>query len=114
MENQKYQELIQNLLNCALTCEHCAAACLQEEDVKMMAKCISLDRDCSDICFQAARLLQRESQIARQFLLLCEEICRMCADECSKHDDEHCKRCAEACRICADACHEHHQPIEQD
>jgi hypothetical protein len=80
----------------------------------MMAKCISLDRDCSDICFQAARLLQRESQIARQFLLLCEEICRMCAEECSKHDDEHCKRCAEACRVCADACHENHQPIEQD
>jgi hypothetical protein len=111
MENQK---LIQKLLECALTCEHCATSCLQEENVAIMAKCISLDRDCSDICLQAARLVQRESPIARQFLLLCEEICRMCAEECSKHHDEHCMRCAEACTICADACHEHHQPIQQD
>ena len=113
MENENHQELIQKLLNCALTCEHCATSCLQEEDVAMMANCISLDRDCSDICFQAARLLQRESQIGRQFLVLCEKICRMCAEECSQHDDEHCQRCAEACRACADACHQHHQPMEQ-
>ncbi|MEJ6981281.1 four-helix bundle copper-binding protein [Pedobacter sp. P351] len=114
MKNQNHQDLIQKLLNCALTCENCATSCLQEEDVAMMAKCIRLDIDGSDICFQAARLLQRESQIALQFLLLCEEVCRMCADECSKHDAEHCRRCAEACRVCAEACHENHRPIEQD
>jgi hypothetical protein len=114
MENQNYQDLIQKLLNCGLTCEYCATSCLKEENVAMMAKCISLDRDCSDICFQAARLLQRESAIARQFLLLCEEICRMCAEECSKHDHEHCKQCAEACRVCAEACHTAHQPITQE
>lgn len=114
MENQSNQELIQKLLNCALTCERCAASCLQEEDVAMMAKCISLDRDCSDICFQAARLLQRDSVIARQYLLLCEEICRLCAEECSKHHEEHCIQCAQACRECADACHANHQPIDQD
>lgn len=114
MELQKHQELIQKLLNCASSCEMCASSCLEEKDVAMMAKCISLDRDCSDICFQAARLLQRNSPIALQFLLLCEEICRQCAEECGMHQADHCRKCAEACIICAEACHESHQPIEQD
>jgi hypothetical protein len=114
MENHHHQQLIQKLLNCVLACEHCASACLKESDVQMMTQCISLDRDCADICAQAARLLQRDSVIAHQYLVLCEEICRLCADECGKHDHEHCRQCAEACRVCAEACHEHHQPITQD
>lgn len=113
MENHNHQELIQKLLNCVAACENCALACLHERDIQMMAQCISLDRDCADICAQAARLLQRDSVIAHQYLLLCEEICRLCADECSKHDQDHCQQCAEACHICADACHEHHEPITQ-
>ncbi len=104
METQKHQDLIRILLECAFTCENCATACLQEDDVKMMARCIALDRDCSDICLQAARLLQRNSEVSKEFLQVCEQICRMCADECSKHTDEHCQRCAQACRSCADAC----------
>lgn len=113
-QQHNHQALIQQLLECALACEHCATSCLQEEDVKMMAPCIKLDRDCSDICVQAARLLQRESDIAHQYLLLCEEICRMCGEECSKHEAEHCQQCAAACKACAEACHAHHTPITQD
>lgn len=114
MENHDHQAIIQKLLNCVLACEYCANACLAEDDIKMMGRCIKLDHDCADICTQAARLLQRDSVIAHQYLLICEEICRLCADECGKHQHDHCQQCAEACRICAEACHEHHQPITQD
>jgi len=114
MKNHNHEQLIRTLLDCALACEHCATSCLQEEDVKSMAQCIKLDRDCADICVQGARLLQRDSDIGHQYLLLCEEICRMCGDECSKHQMDHCQRCAAACRQCAEACHAHHQPITQD
>lgn len=114
MENTKYQSLIQKLLDCALACENCATACLGEEDVKMMAACIKLDRDCADLCLQAARLLQRQSDIALQYLLLCEEICRQCAEECGKHQHGHCQQCAQACRTCADACHANHVPVTQN
>lgn len=114
MENSKYQHLIQKLLNCAFACENCATACLQEEDVKMMVPCIKLDRDCADVCLQAARLLQRESDIALQYLLLCEEICRKCGEECGKHEHDHCQQCAAACLECAEACHAHHESIKQD
>ena len=27
-----------------------------------------------------------------------------CAEECSKHENSHCKECAESCRRCADEC----------
>jgi hypothetical protein len=30
---------------CADACDFCAASCLQEQDVKMMAKCIGLDME---------------------------------------------------------------------
>jgi hypothetical protein len=114
MENHDHRALIGKLLDCMLACENCAASCLKEDDVKDMTRCISLDWDCAGVCIQAAQLLQRNSEIAHQYLLLCEEICRMCADECGKHDHDHCRQCAEACRVCAEACHEHHQPITQD
>jgi len=114
MENHDHRQLIEKLLACVLACEYCANACLHEENVKDMSRCIMLDRDCADICSQAARLFQRNSEIAHQYLLICEEICRMCAEECGKHDHGHCQDCAEACRQCAEACHAHHQPITQN
>lgn len=113
MDMNSNQTLIQQLLDCAITCEACATACLNEENVTGMRQCIRLDRDCADICTLAARLLQRDSAIARQYLLLCEEICRMCAEECGRHDHDHCRRCAEACTNCANACHENHESILQ-
>lgn len=114
MENHDHSALIKQLLDCALACEHCASACLKEDDVAMMTGCIALDRDCADICTAAARLLQRGSMIAHQFLVLCEEICRACAKECGQHQNDHCQRCAQACLLCAEACHAHHQPVNQD
>jgi hypothetical protein len=114
MEKHDHSALIRKLLDCMLACENCAAACLQEDDVKDMTRCISLDWDCADISAQAARLLQRNSEIGHQYLVLCEEICWMCADECGKHECEHCKQCAKACITCAEACHEHHERITQD
>ncbi|WMJ75016.1 four-helix bundle copper-binding protein [Cytophagaceae bacterium ABcell3] len=106
--------LINTILECAQACEHCATSCLKAEDVAEMSRCIQLDRDCADICFQAARLLKRKSEIALPYLLLCEKICRMCAEECKKHENDHCQTCAKKCLECADACHQHHKPIEQD
>jgi len=114
MRNHDHSALIQQLLDCALACENCAAACLQEENVKDMAKCIGFDIDCADMCFQAARLLQRNSEVGHQYLVLCEEICRICGNECGMHQNDHCQHCAALCQACAEACHAHHEPITQD
>ncbi|KAA9325119.1 four-helix bundle copper-binding protein [Hymenobacter busanensis] len=99
------QNLLQALNDCIAACEHCATACLQEQDVKMMARCISLDRDCADICALTARFVARGSEHAEHLLRECAEICRACAAECMRHQHmEHCRQCAEACRRCEEAC----------
>jgi len=76
------------------------------DDVKMMAGCVRLDRDCGDVCTLAARLLMRGSDLHPQDCQLCAEACERCAEECEKHaaHHDHCQQCAEACRACAETC----------
>ena len=107
MAHEKNKELLNTLNNCAAECNHCAAACLDEQDVKMLANCIKLDIDCAEICTLAAGFVARGSTHAAHILAECAEICNACADECEKHAQhgmQHCKDCAEACRKCAEAC----------
>lgn len=104
MLNSNYQACIQACSNCALVCENCAASCLREEDVKMMAGCITLDRDCADLCALAAVLMTRDSPLSKEICRICAQACRACAEECSKHQADHCRACAEACRKCAEEC----------
>ena len=88
-----------------MECSHCAMACLDEEDVKMLARCIKLNIDCADVCRLAASLLSRGSEHGLHLLDECAELCDACADECESHSDMgHCKKCAEVCRHCASAC----------
>ena len=103
-----HEALIHQLFECASVCENCAASCLEEHDVTAMAHCIELDRDCSEICILGAKLLIRDSEMSHEFLAFCEKACRLCAEECKKHDHEHCRICAEECTKCAEACHAHH------
>jgi len=100
------QQLIETLYKCVVACNHCAASCLKEEDVKMMADCIRLDLDCAEICQVTANLLSRGSEHGSHLLKECGEICGLCATEGEKHSGkmEHCKECAEACRACETAC----------
>ena len=100
------QSLLAALNACIASCEHCATACLGEQSVQMMVRCISLDRDCADICALTARLVARGSEHAQHLLKECAEICKACGDECEKHAShmQHCKECAEACRRCEEAC----------
>ena len=82
----------------------CLDACLEEEDVKMLVKCIRLDRDCAKICRTTAEIVATHSSFTAQMVKLCEDICRQCAEECAEHNMGHYQKCAEACRECAEAC----------
>ncbi|PTY08116.1 four-helix bundle copper-binding protein [Opitutaceae bacterium EW11] len=104
MAHEKYEPCIEACEICAAECEHCATACLGEENVKMMARCIQLDRTCADVCSLAAREMARGSEFAERICGLCAEICEACAAECAKHQADHCQRCAQACRDCAEEC----------
>ncbi len=105
MSHEKNMQIIDALTRCAIECSHCAMACLDEDDVNILKRCIRLDLDCAEICRTTASLLSRGSEHGEHLLKECAEICNACADECDKHSRmEHCKRCAEECRRCAEEC----------
>ncbi len=99
-----YKICIDACLECARACEMCAHMCLEEEDVQRMKRCILLDHECSAICFSAAKVMAMSGESAKKFCLVCAEICRLCAEECSVHQSLHCQQCAEACMRCAAEC----------
>lgn len=96
--------LLTSLRDCIEACNHCFDACLREENVKMLARCIRTDRDCADICSLTYKSVCSGSEFTPAMKKLCAEICHACAQECNKHEHEHCKRCAEACTNCEKAC----------
>ena len=104
MEQSHYTTCIEACTHCADACDMCAAACLREDDVKMMARCISLDMDCAQLCRLAAGVMARGGEAAQAVCSACAEVCDMCAEECAKHPMQHCQDCAAACRQCAVEC----------
>jgi hypothetical protein len=104
MAYQEWTNCIEACLKCASICNHCAASCIKEDDVKMMSNCILQTMQCSTICYATAQLMSLENKQAKQLCSLCAEICDACYDECSKHEQRHCQECAEICKYCADQC----------
>lgn len=101
---------IEAAMECAQSCFSCADACLGEDDVKMLVRCIRLNLDCAEMCETFARSACRLTEPDVAYLSaqaeLCALICRSCGDECEKHAKkmEHCRLCAEACRACEAEC----------
>lgn len=109
MSHEKFKTCIDACVKCANECEHCATACLNENEVTKLAKCIEIERYCADLCRMSAAFMARSSEAtehyARELCALCAHVCEDCAKECEKHNEmEHCKACAEACRECAKEC----------
>ena len=104
MANQQYASCIEACNACADACDFCAASCLQEQDVKMMARCIALDIDCAQLCRVAAAVMARGGEAAKLVCQACAALRDMCAEECGKHPMQHCQECAAACRRCAAEC----------
>lgn len=102
------RDLVVALNECAATCTVCADACLSEPDVSMLAECIALNELCADVCTAAGRLAARvghhRKSVMTHQLQACQEACRLCAEECERHEHEHCRVCAESCRRREEAC----------
>ncbi len=99
--------ILKELNACATLCNICFHACLNEQDVTPMSKCIQLDRDCADICLLAASFFARQSPYTEAVIKLCADICLQCAEECRKHHHEHCQKCAMACQTCYEMCRDY-------
>lgn len=101
---------IEALSECANTCTQCADACLSEQDVAAMVKCIRLNLDCADVCIATSRVVSRQTEydanVTRAVLEACIATCKSCGDECEGHAEHmaHCRVCADSCRRCESAC----------
>ncbi|HLN56780.1 MAG TPA: four-helix bundle copper-binding protein [Bacteroidales bacterium] len=106
MTHERFQSTIDALNECATECIHCANACLEEQDVKMLSRCIKLDFECADICILTAKMLAGDTEFHKEICEMCANICDTCAQECEKHSRtmDHCERCARVCHNCADEC----------
>jgi uncharacterized protein DUF326 len=91
---------------CAALCTSCADACSAE--ASDMRRCIRTCLDCADICEAMTRVAIRRTgenvDVVRMMLETCAATCDLCADECEKHEHEHCRLCALMCRECAGDC----------
>ena len=93
---------------CAQACIACADACLSEDMLAELAKCISTDLDSADVCEATWRVLSRHTGYDANLTRTeaCAVACKSCGDECDSHAGmhEHCRVCAQACRRCEQAC----------
>lgn len=101
---------IAECFECSQACSACADACLSEDAVAELRKCIRLNLDCADICDVTGRVLTRQTEYdaptSKAQLEACREACSTCGEECDRHagHHQHCRVCAEACRRCEQAC----------
>lgn len=110
--NEALTRCIERCYDCAQTCTACADACLGEATVQHMTQCIRTCLDCADVCMTTGILGSRRTgsnaQLVARMLQICEDACRICAQECQRHahDMPHCQICADACLDCEIACRE--------
>jgi hypothetical protein len=110
LDRAKLAAGIDAVIACSEACTACADACLSEDMVAELTKCIRTNLDCADICATTARVLSRhtgyDANISRTLLEACMTACASCGDECASHAEmhEHCRICADACRACEQAC----------
>ncbi|GAB4098304.1 four-helix bundle copper-binding protein [Sinomonas halotolerans] len=112
LDREKLAACIRACFESAQACTACADACLAEDAVAELARCVRIDLDCADVCSATGNLLSRHSgedlRMVRIAVEACRIACASCAVECEQHADhhEHCRLCAEACRRCERACAE--------
>ncbi|WP_458206073.1 four-helix bundle copper-binding protein [Haladaptatus sp. NG-SE-30] len=100
--NDEQSDCIDNCFEAAQVCEWCADECLDEDGD--MARCIRLCRDVADIATQHARFMARNSNYSVELAEACAGACEECAEECSRHDHDHCQACADVLEECAESC----------
>ena len=104
--NDQVGEAIKHAMYGAAIMNSCADACNAEDGD--MTRCIRLCSDASDLCTAYYRVASRRtSGNVTVIKSLSEAViiaCKVCAEECAKHDNPHCQRCAKMCRECFEDC----------
>jgi hypothetical protein len=108
--DQSVIDCVEASFDSAQACTACADACLSEEEVVTLTRCIRLNLDCADICAATGKLLSRQTatnaDLIESQVKACVDACRICGDECEKHASnmDHCRLCLDSCRTTERAC----------
>ena len=108
--NSALLRCIEACIACSTACTACANACLAEEPLHDLASCILMNTDCADICHMTGQALMRQPerdwQMLRTQVDVCQRTCGRCATVCEQYalQHEHCRVCGESCRRCQNAC----------
>ena len=104
--NESLARAARHTMFCTAICTSCADACVAEKED--MRQCIRTCLDCADVCDATFKLATRRTGsnelLLEETLQLCVTACDICAEECAKHEHEHCVRCAQMCQETAQDC----------
>lgn len=99
--NEELGEAIKHAMYGAAIINSCADACLAEPSAGERAQCIRRCLDASDACTAFYRMASRRTGGNVPAIKAMGEAaivaCQACHEECSMHDDAHCKRCTRMC-----------------
>jgi len=92
--------------DCAVICNETFHYCLEHLKVghKEHDRSAQLTIDCQEFCRLSAELIARESVMLGLACSACADACKVCAEECGRHNDAQMKECFDACRACEKAC----------
>ena len=99
--NDELGEAIKHAMYGAAIMNSCADACLAEDSVADRRQCVRRCLDASDACTAFYRMASRRTggnvpaiKAMGEALIAAVEACHQ---DCSMHDDAHCKRCTRMC-----------------
>ena len=98
------EEVYEAVEDCLRATNQCYDSCLEEEDMAHMKGCIRADRECASLCELTLQAISLNSPLMKEIIALCAKGCRLCQEECEKHNHDHCQMCAQACMMCAELC----------
>jgi hypothetical protein len=99
--SDEQRDCIENCNQASEVSEWCADRCLGSEE---MEQCARLCRDVADLTSLHARFMARDSYYSPVLAEACAGACEECAEECERHDAEHCQVTAGVLRECAESC----------
>jgi hypothetical protein len=98
-------ECIQACMRCELACLASAEACLGDEELQDLGRCVRLSLDCAEVCLATRTLvagaLLRAPRLVLAQLLVCARMCATCEAECGRLG-LHSAQIGRAARACAD------------
>ncbi len=88
--------------DCANTCLHEAAHCLEKGGRHTEPAHFRLMLDCAEMCRTSLDFMLRGSSLSQRVCQLCADVCEECARSCERLGDM--PECVAACRRCAESC----------